>query len=373
MRPFRRSLSAALIGAAVPALGTVAAAQDDQEPQDRFEGKVDVREVLLDVLVTDRKGNVIVGLGEDDFVVKEDGKPIDLTGVTFYSNSRLVESTEDIERKGLAIDRVPEFRYFILLFEDQKTKAIDAPQLLTQQIQAGRQVRDWIRTGMLPSDWVAIASYDSKLVLQQDFTHDKQALLDAIDKAIRSKDQGKSWPSRAKPVGTDAPSLAAHLPTGNALRDKTTTIYDGLQVLADAAGQVTGRKNLLLFTPGFGRVNDFGLYTPDPRYYPPTMQALNDNNVAVYPIDLWPAGTVHELANAMNKLALDTGGTYYFNFTSFATPLKQVSDENNGYYLLSYSARHPADRSGFQKVEVTTTNPEFRVRAREGYEYGDEG
>lgn len=373
MRPFRRSLSAALIGAAVLALGTVAAAQDDQDPQDRFEGKVDVREVLLDVLVTDRKGNVIVGLGEDDFVVKEDGKPIDLTGVTFYSNSRLVESTEEIERKGLAIDRVPEFRYFILLFEDQKAKAIDAPQLLTQQIQAGRQVRDWIRTGMLPSDWVAIVSYDNKLILQQDFTHDKQALLDGIDKAIRSREPGKNWPSRAKPVdGTDAPSLAAHLPTGNALRDKTTTIYDGLQVLADAAGQVTGRKNLLLFTPGFGRVNDFGLFTPDPRYYPPTMQALNDNNVAVYPIDLWPAGTVHELANAMNKLALDTGGTYYFNFTSFSTPLKQVSDENNGYYLLSYSASHPSGRSGFQKVEVTTTNPEFRVRAREGYEYGDD-
>lgn len=376
MRPQRRSIAAAAAIACLGALLGVAApavAQDAQAPvsEERFEGKVDVREVLLDVLVTDRKGNVIVGLNKDDFVVTEDGKPVDLTGLTFYSNSRLVESSEEIAGKGLEIDRVPEYRYFILLFEDQKGKAIDAPQLLTQQIQAGRQARDWIKKGMLASDWVAVVSYDNKLILQQDFTHDKRALLDALDKAVRSKDPGANWPSRVKsPV--DGPSLAAGLPKGNDLRDKTPTIYEGLQVLADAAGQVTGRKNLLLFTAGFGRVDDRGLYTPEPRYYPPTMQALNDNNVAVYPIDLWPAGTVHELANGMNKLALDTGGKYYFNFTSFGTPLRQVSDENNGYYLLSYSASHPADKSGFQKVEVKATNPEFRVRAREGYQYGDD-
>lgn len=382
LRPFSHSpgrrLVAALAGVAALALGAVASAQNDPAPapqaDSRFEGKVDVREVLLDVLVTDRKGNVIVGLDKSDFVVREDGKPIDLTGVTFYSNSRFLESQEESARKGINVDRVPEDRYFILFFEDQKTKAIDAPQLLTQQIVAGRHARDWVKSSdLLPSDWVAVVSYDNKLIVQQDFTHDKQALLAAIDQAIKSKDPGANWPSRIKENRGSGPSLLTGLPRGNALRDKTPTIYEGLQVLADAAGQVTGRKNLMLFTAGFGRVNDFGLYTPDPRYYPPTMRALNDNNVAAYPIDLWPAGTTHELSNAMNHLALDTGGKYYFNFTSFKTPLGQVAEENSGYYLLSYRSTHPSDKTGFQKVEVKTANPEFKVRAREGYEYGDEG
>ena len=75
----------------------------------------------------------------------------------------------------------------------------------------------------------------------------------------------------------------------------------------------------------------------------------------------------------MNQLAVDTGGQYFFNFTNFMTPLEQVAEENSGYYLLSYQLEQPAGKSGFQEVEVKTTNPEFRVRAREGYEYGDEG
>ena len=401
-RSIRRAPLAALllVGAAALTLGLPALAQDPQddqvvpgaemvpetstvpetpaapetqqapEAQGRFEGEVDVREVLLDVLVTDRKGNVIVGLDKDDFVVKEDGKPVELTGITFYSNRRLVESQQELVKKGIEVDRIPEDRYFILFYEDQKGKAIDAPQLLKQQILAGRESRDWVREAVQPHDWVAVVSYDNKLIVHQDFTHDKRLLLAALDEAIKSKDPGANWPSRVK---SDGPSLTAGLPSGNALRDKTPTIYEAMQVLADAAGKVTGRKNLLFFTAGFGRVDSFGLYTPDPRYYPPTMRALNDNNVAVYPIELWPAGTVHELASALNKLALDTGGRYHFNFTNFATPMELVAKENSGYYLLSYRATHPADKSGFQRVEVETTNPEFRVKAREGYEYGDEG
>src|SRR5262245_62338326 len=59
-----------------PATPEAQAAPETQAPdtQGRFEGQVDVREVLLDVLVTDRQGNVIVGLDRGDFVVKEDGK-----------------------------------------------------------------------------------------------------------------------------------------------------------------------------------------------------------------------------------------------------------------------------------------------------------
>jgi hypothetical protein len=47
-----------------------------------------------------------------------------------------------------------------------------------------------------------------------------------------------------------------------------------------------------------------------------------------------------------------------------------VSQENNGYYLLSYTNEQPAGKTGFQEVQVKTVNPEFRVKARRGYEYG---
>jgi VWFA-related protein len=362
----RKYLSHAVF-ALIVALAPAAFAQES-EPQapGQFGEKIDVNEVLLDVLVTDSKGNVIVGLKPDDFVVKENGKPVELTGLTFYSDRRLVGGAKE----GVKVDEVPEDRFFILFFDDQKDEAVDAPALLGRQVEASQRARDWVLKSRQPADWVAVVSYDKKLKVQQDFTRDGRALAEAIGAAMKGKDAEGNWPSRIKEG--EGPSLYANLPRGNALRDETENIYDALKVLADAAGQIRGRKNLVMFTTGFGEVNSFGQYIPDKRYYPGTVQALNDNNVAVYSLDLVPAGTIHPLSNAMTQLSNETGGQYYTNFSTFSTPLKQIGDENSGYYLLSYRSEQPAGKRGFQEVDVDTTNPEFRVRARKGYAFGEE-
>ncbi|HEX3127048.1 MAG TPA: VWA domain-containing protein [Thermoanaerobaculia bacterium] len=363
----RKYIATAMLALAFAPVAVLAQNNEQQPPrQEGFGSEITVNEVLLDVLVTDKKGNVIVGLTPQDFVVKEDGKPVDLTGVTFYSNRRLVGSAKE----GVAVDKVPEDRYFILFFDDQKDAATEAPELLGRQVEAGQRARDWVLKERQPADWVAVVSYDTRLKVQQDFTRDGRALADAVGAAVKGKDSEGNWPSRIKEG--EGPSLYAALPKGNELRDKTTTIYDAMSVLARAAGNIHARKNLVMFSTGFGRVNNFNQYIPDPRYYPGMADALNDSNVAVYTIDLAPTGTIHPLASSINQLASDTGGQYYATFNSFSTPLKQIAEENSGYYLLSYRSEQPAGKTGFQPVQVTTTNPEFKVRARKGYAFGDE-
>lgn len=366
----REYVSNAVLALAVVLLAAPAVLAQEEPPQGQFGEKIDVNEVLLDVLVTDRKGNVIVGLEPSDFVVKENGKSVELTGVTFYSDRRLLGSPQALAKEGVKVDQVPEDRFFILFFDDQKDAAPDAPELLSRQVEAGQRAKDWVLKGRQPADWVAVVSWDSKLKVQQDFTRDGKALAEAIGDAMKSKDREGNWPSRIKPG--EGPSLYASLPKGNELRDKTATIYDALEVLGDAAGQIRGRKNLILFTTGFGQVNSFGQYIPDNRYYPDMVQTLNDSNIAVYSLDLVPAGTIHPLSNAMTQLANDTGGQYYTNFSTFTTPLREIGEENSGYYLLSYRSEQPAGKKGFQEVDVDTTNPEFKVRARKGYEFGEE-
>lgn len=362
--------AAALSTLALLTIGGAALAQQDQEPQrGEFGEEVTVSEVLLDVLVTDNKGNVVVGLDENDFVVKEDGKPVDLTGVTFYSSRRLAESPESLARKGIrSVDTAPEERYFILFFHDQKNAAAEVPLLLSKQMEANQRARDWVGELGL-HDWVAVAGFDYKLKVYQDFTTDKAALVRAIGEAMKGKDR-EDWPSRQQEA--KGPSILDDLPRGKELRDETTHIYDALKVLAETTGDIRGRKNLLLFTPGFGVLRT-GQLRPDLRYYPDMNEALNDNNVAVYPIDLVPEGARPALNETLNQIAEDTGGQYLFSFTNFITPLRQIAEENGGYYLLSYRSEHPAAKSGFQKVEVDTANPQFRIRTREGYTYGSSG
>lgn len=363
-------MSRSLIPLLVPLLTVFALPQlaSAQEPASRFGDQLQVSEVALDVLVNDGDGNVILGLTKDDFVIEENGKPVQLESVTFYSNRALVSSADELRCQGVNFNEVPQDRLFILFFDDQRSRAGEAPGILGQQMNAAQKSKQWVEQELLPGDYVAVVSYNYKLKLHQDFTQDRTALTAAIDRAMQGKDPS-NWPSR---IDENAPlSLARNLPQGRELRDATPTIYEALQVLSEASGSVQGRKNLLLFTLGFGQLSSFGQYRPDTRYYPPMVQALNDNNVAVYAIDLAPPGVDHTMQDAMNVLALDTGGDYLFNFNNFIKPLRRVSETTNGYYLLTYRSEHPQGDSGYQKVEVRTVNDELKVKAREGYTFGD--
>lgn len=342
-------------------------AQDS--PTTGFKDLVEVSEVLLDVLVTDRQGNVVLGLGQDDFLIEEEGQPVDVTGVSFYSNRFLLEDTD--EKRIQHPNEVLADRYFILFIHDQKRADTVGTRLIRQQLDATRQSKKWVREEMLQGDWVAVVSYDVKLKVHQDFTQDREVLLEALDRASRGKETGNEWRSRRAVVSEDQPSLLSRLPEGKELRKETTRLYDALRLTAEATRDILGRKNLLLFTIGFGRLDGARPFaTPDRRFYPEMMQALNDNNVAIYPIDLTPPEFEHLQSDFLNQLANESGGFYHQNFVNFITPLREIADEANGYYLLSFRAEHPSGESGYRSVQVKPRNEDFKVRYRQGYKYG---
>lgn len=382
MRPSSKakSLLAAAFLAAVP---VVAAAQAEQE----FTGTVDVSEVLLDVVVTDRDGNVILGLQPEDFVVSDGDTTPKVRSATFYSNRAFLDSAGLATRLGVSPDEVPVDRFFILFFDDPRGLF---PGLVSEQLDALRWARRWVHQELQPNDFVAVVSFDFKLKLHQDFTTDNEAILRALDSVGKGKDPGTNWPSRVE-AGT-GPSLAQNLPRGNDLKKSTTRIYSALQTLGEASGYIVGRKNLLMFSVGFGEPSDFsestgiltaqsrgasnwGTYRVDSRYYGNMMQSLNDSNVAVYTISLLKnIRNENEaqgiLGNSLSLLADDTGGEYHANFLNFRDPLREVVRDNNGYYLLSYPVEHSIGEAGYREVTVTTRNPDFVVRARGGYLYG---
>ena len=371
MRP--RQLHALVLTAAAGTLGAAFAAAQTEPATPAapppFQEEIAVTEVLLDALVTDRDGNVVIGLGKDDFIVEAAGKQVPVESVTFYSNRRFLGDRTSERAQALGLSSAVEDRYFIFLIHDQGRSNSEIPGIVARQLDAARQAKRWIAQEMLGSDWVAVTSYDNKLKIHQDFTRDREALQRALDDAAGGRDPGGNWPSRL-PAEASGPTLRSGLPRGTELRAQTPTIYQGLSVLARAAGNIRGRKNLILLTTGFGRVNDFGLYTPDPKYYPPMAQDLNANNVAVYAIDLMPLGSEHTMSSGMNQVAADTGGRYYFNFTTFVTPLEQLATDNNGYYLLSFRPTESDGERAYRTVKVRTKNPEFEVKAREGFRVG---
>ena len=357
---------------AVLSVGLSTAMAQQADPQAEFRGRIEVTEVLLDVVVTDASGNLILGLKPEDFVIHDGESEVNATSATFYSNRRFVESGLAASRVGVSPSEIPSDRYFIFFFHDQR---MEDPALTSNILDALRWAKDWVEYESLENDWVAIVSYDSKLKIHQDFTTSRQLLLDGLTSVAKSKNPGSEWPSRIPE--SEGPSLRRNLPQGKALSKQSRRVYSALDLIAESAGAITGRKNILLFSMGWGKIDTvaFNTYSPDVRYYPSTMESLNDNNVAVYSIS-WEKNVAEEnlaqsiLGNLLSVLSNDTGGIYYFNFVNFRDPLREVAQDNNGYYLLSYEAEYEAGDTGYREVEVKTRNPNFKVRARKGYRFG---
>ncbi|HEX9162771.1 MAG TPA: VWA domain-containing protein [Thermoanaerobaculia bacterium] len=351
----------AAIMAALTASALLAQQPAKTEPQSPFSEKIEVNEVLLDTIVTDSRGNQILGLDKNDFVVTENGAPQKLDGVDYYTSRRLLDSPE--ASAPFRVEQVHDERYLIFFFDKPEDN-----QLFGRLSAARREVNNFLDRSMTDGDKVAIVGHDVRLKVYTDFTSDRAQLRQALE------DVGRFSKGLTKPASdAKSASILKNIDL-NSMMYKTGTVYEALTELADAVRPIHARKNLVLISPGIyepGELVRNGIALNRSRHYDPMIEALNGADVSVYAINLWEqppdAPVFHQ---TLEGLAQETNGDYFRNAVSFANPLKQVAKASAGYYLLSY--RTEKKGRGFQKVQVSIRDhPELRVAARAGYTYGD--
>ncbi len=333
-----------------------------QEPP-TFGEKLEVNVVLLDAIVTDSSGHQILGLNKNDFVVKENGVEQPIDSLDYFTNRQLLTAQE--KNAPFKVERIREQRYFIFFF-DKPTEA----RMWDKVTDARRAAREFVRTQLRPGDKVAVVGHDVRLKVYSDFTDDKKQLIAALNEAGTF---GKGITTKS---GTRGQSLLASM-NMTEMMDKTGTVYEGLEVLGNALRPIEGRKNLILFSPGIyepGQEIRNGVIMDQSRYYPAMIQSLNSADVTVYAMNLMreDAPDIPAFHQTLEQITADTNGEYYRYAVSFKPLLKKVEQLNNGYYLITYRAHHARGTHGYQKVTVSVRNhPEFQVKAREGYTYGE--
>ena len=322
--------------------------------------KIEVNAVLVDAIVTDRGGHQILGLDKNDFVVKENGVPQQIESVDYFTNRRLLTSPEQLA--AFKVERVREERYFIFFFDRPTNNAYFDRLTLARQA-----AKNFVKNEMLPTDRVAIVGDDVRLKVFSDFTSDKSQLLAALDESA-GFGRGLMQHTAGGPE-----SLMANINVDRMI-NHTGTVYEALEVLANATKQIHARKTLLLFSPGIREIGETirnGLIVSPSQYYDPMLRALNTANVSVYAMNLNEAGNIEPawVHQNLERIAKDTSGDYYRHVVSFNSAVTRIENQNNGYYLITYYSHHPRGTSGYQKINVSLKNPEFVVRAREGYAY----
>ncbi|MDQ2971189.1 MAG: hypothetical protein M3R34_08620, partial [Acidobacteriota bacterium] len=143
-----------------------------------------VERVVLDAHVTDSRGESIPGLEPRDFRVVVDGRPVPLESVEWLpaeepeipsdaTGADAPAGEPDGSRAGRRAEVAPG-RLLIFLFQTDYTIS-----RLVGLVRMGLQASRFLDT-LLPTDRVAVLSFDSHLKLRQDFTADRTRILAGI-------------------------------------------------------------------------------------------------------------------------------------------------------------------------------------------------
>src|ERR1700722_7119623 len=216
-----------LLGLAV-LVATSIKAQDQAQPdaQTAYTMKVNSDLVLTNVVVPDKKpGEEVRGLTATDFKIMKNGKQQKIISFDFQSVNHappLNEATINgkspptimgsMNRQGTS-EQLRNHRLIVMFFDITSMQPEDLER-------AQDAARNYVNKQMHPADLVAVVSLDQSLSLDQDFTANKQLLLNAVN--AYSGTQGAGFQSGATSTTNQVEDTTAFTPDEQEYNDVNT-------------------------------------------------------------------------------------------------------------------------------------------------------
>ena len=232
----------------------------------------ETRLVLVDSVVTDKKGNYIRDLTQKDFKVWEDGKEQPITSFSFEENTGSKTATP----------------HYMVLFFDNSTMNVG------DQAQARAAAAKFLDANAGPDRLIAIAEFGGTVHISQNFTADS-ARLKQVVMGLHSSTVSPNGDSSAMVASIATPSMGPSLTSAESDFGIRSVLL-ALRSVAKSLSTVPGRKTLVMLTSGF-QLN--------PEYQSEltaVIDTCNKSNVAVYPIDVRGL-VVPDMAGPHGKLA----------------------------------------------------------------------
>lgn len=327
-----------------------------EKPADRqgaVQEEVVVERVVIDAHVIGPDGNPIPGLTPQDFRIKVDGHPVILEDVEWLpadkpetDASALVGiETEEAERFR---QDTPPGRLIVMFFQHDGTQTTRLHGLLRMAQQAKR----FLNT-LLPTDRVAVASFDSQLKLRQDFTDDREKIARAIESSI-------STSAPPEPDMSGRPSIARYL--DRAAARKAAVPDRAIEVLARSLEPIPGGKSMVFFGWGLGSTvgGVTGPVASENQAYNDMIYALARARMNLFTLDVADAD-YHTLEDALKQVSQLTGGRYEKTNIFPSLAMELVRRTISGRYILVIVK--PRGTRGDHTIDI-------ELVGRKGFVYG---
>lgn len=385
--------------------------------------KTQVRQVLLDVVVTDGKSHAITGLNRSDFSITEDGTPQEI--LSFEPHTSVLPPSQN-SLSALDLPPLPQNTFLnisgaredvplnVILYDMLNTPLADQPF-------ARHDIQNFLKNKPAGSRY-AIFVLSDRLHLLQGVTDDEATLVASMNNQAAGTQSPTFGPPPANTVSPsdflresgvvpDHPETMAMLGRLERLsvNSETYLLQRRISITLEAFDGISrylrgvpGRKNLLWLSgsfplgvlPGGDPIDPF---TRAVDFSPELRKATNQltlSQVAVYPVDIrglmvnpnfgaadnrnYSSTSLEKERQAffeqlagehavLDQIAESSGGRAFYNTNGFVQALQAATEDGSNYYTLSYSPTNTHFAGEMRKIHVHLAQKGCHLSYRRSY------
>jgi VWFA-related protein len=250
--------------------------------------------------------------------------------------------------------------------------------------------RAFLKDKLQPADLVALVSLGDTLKVDQDFTANKDALMQEV--GIYNGTEGQGFAQGATSNSNQVEDTTGYTPDESEYNDlNTDRELFALRAISKSLERITEKKSLLYFSGGISRdgiENQASLRS--------AINAAVRANLAIYSVDTRGLQAVTPFGDAstgnlrgsggynggsltnnmqgnfasqevMATLSSDTGGKAFFDSNDFAPAFAQVQKDTSAYYAIGFRSTNPARDGKYRRLTIKINKPGIKLEYRPGY------
>jgi VWFA-related protein len=358
-------------GDPMPQAGAAPAPQDH-----RSSITVTARIVVLDVVVTDKKGNLVHrDLGRDDFKILEDGVEQRIRSFEPPDQHRMPPAAggAPIVNSAADLKKIGDAPVTILVLDELNSKFEDmsySRQMMIKYLLSQPPV--------LKQPTALMIAMNTTFQQVHDYTQNRDELVEVVKKHM------PEYPWRMEQSGSK----------GAGAVERMAQVLAALQQIAQASQGTPGRKNLIWVGNGFPSPNLVGLPVDEADLIEAAWRRCTDRMLAaritMYTINptadsssVVEADDPDDLNQSVSDAGPDPFGQGTLSFASFAPATGGVAftgrndlnnligegiDKGQEYYTMSYSPTNKTEVAAkFRAIKIVMKDPNLRATTRNGY------
>ncbi len=346
----------------------------NSDNQDTLQHEIRVTLKLIQVYVTDKKGNPVTDLNQTEFEVYDNGKRVNLTEFERHILYSPTKTDQEVDPKVSSAVHSQMNRKFFLFFDFAFNNARGI-------IKAKEAALYFIGTKLHPSDEVAVLSYSTMkgLTLHENLTADHSKVRKIVEGfglkdvlgGAENLDPNREY-SRFQSLGKKI------------YKFQVLNFSKKIKDLAKALGYVPGYKHIIFFSSGVTNKIVYGRRNSHVKYeWEDMSKELASSNCLFYTVDSSSFGLSDAKNGVFNtatgffyrdmiwgstleRLAQVTGGKYFGNINDYENITEEIQDLASAYYVLGYYVDEKWDGK-YHKIKVEVKRKDCKVLAQKGY------